>query len=122
MVWELDQPRITFFARMNVPIAASIKIIVLIGVKEHAALYPSRQGLLALSFGITVLTAAMLNMAITVMETICNACIISPPVIHFSTALLHSALSAVSQKWLRFEAVFSALSVPGLFLGYLFCR
>jgi hypothetical protein len=42
--------------------AAAMRIMVLMGVKEQAALYPNRQGLLTSAFGIAVLTAAMLRM------------------------------------------------------------
>lgn len=65
--------------------AARIKIVVLIGAKEQAALYPSRHGLLALELGITVLTAAILNMIITAATTMVCAviCIVSPPLIDF---------------------------------------
>jgi hypothetical protein len=39
--------------------AAAKRIMVLMGVNEQAALYPTKHGLLASSFGIAVLTAAM---------------------------------------------------------------
>jgi hypothetical protein len=53
------------FDTKNMIMAAAIKIIVLMGVKEHVALYSNRQGLLASELGINVLTAAILNMTIT---------------------------------------------------------
>jgi hypothetical protein len=83
-----------FFATRNVIMAARIKIAVLIGVKEQVALYPSRHGLLAFELGITVLTAAMLNMIITAATTNFSAviCIVSPPVILFSIGLFCSAI------------------------------
>ncbi len=55
---------ITPFAIRNKIMAATIKIAVLMGVKEQVALYPNRHGLLACELGINVLTAAILNMII----------------------------------------------------------
>ena len=54
----------TPFAIRNKIMAATIKIAVLMGVKEQVALYPNRHGLLAFALGINVLTAAMLKMII----------------------------------------------------------
>jgi hypothetical protein len=60
-------------ATTNVAIAAIAKKAVLKGVKEHVALYPSRQSLPAFKLGIKVLMAAMLRTIITKTETIVNA-------------------------------------------------
>ena len=93
---QANHLQIMFFATRNVMMAARIRIAVLIGVKEQVALYPSRHGLLAFELGMAVLIAAILNMIITAETTKFSAviCIVSPPLIDFSTGLfcmIHSS-------------------------------
>jgi hypothetical protein len=51
---QVNHPTIIFFAAANVMAAPRTQIAVLIGVKEHVALYPNRHGLLASEVGITL--------------------------------------------------------------------
>jgi len=59
-------------ATTNVAIAAITRKAVLKGVKEQAALYPSRQSLPVFKLGIAVLIAAILKTIIKKTETTAN--------------------------------------------------
>jgi len=62
---SISHIRANRFAAVNTEMAARTRIAVLRGVKEQVALYPNRQGLLALAYGINVFMAAMLIMIMT---------------------------------------------------------